>query len=138
MINKTLIISLLLSYIPIINSKPTESKLKPLEPIRKLKKKIKSIDTLCFKKWSYYQPKSNQTDDSPLYCGSGKYIDTVKLKKGLIRWIAVSPDLLKRFGGKYRYGDTIFIKEPVKYRGKWVVNDCMNKRYKNKVDFLVW
>lgn len=135
---KTLIISLLLSYIPIINSKPIEVKLKPLEPIKRLKKRVKSIDTLCFKKWSYYQPKANQTDNSPLYCGSGKYIDTLKLKKGLIKWVAVSPDLLKRFGGKYRYGDTIFIKEPIKYRGKWVVNDCMNKKYTNKVDFLVW
>lgn len=135
---KSFITGLLLSYLSVTSSKPYFTKSKPLEPLKKLKKSIKSIDTLSFKKWSYYQPKGNQTDDSPLYCGSGKYIDTVKLKKGLIKWCAVSPDLLKRFGGKYRYGDKIYIKCPTQYKGVWIINDCMNKRYKNKIDFLVY
>lgn len=135
---KSLITGLLLSYFSLTSSKLNLDKIKPLQPLKKLKKTIKSIDTLSFKNWSYYQPKLAQTDDSPLYTGSGKYIDTIKLKKKLFRWCAVSPDLLKRFGGKYRYGDKIYVKYPTQYRGVWTINDCMNKRYRNKIDFLVW
>lgn len=135
---KSFITSLLLSYFTIANSKSLPIIENVSKPLKIAKKKIKSIDTLSFKKWSYYQPRGNQTDGSPLYCGSGKYIDTLKLKEGLIRWCAVSPDLLKRFGGKYRYGDKIYVKYPTEYKGIWIINDCMNKRYKNKIDFLVW
>lgn len=135
---KSFITGLLLSYLSIASSKPLQERIKPLQPLKKLKKTIKSIDTLSSKNWSYYQPRKGQTDDSPLYCGSGKYIDTIKLKKKLIRWVAVSPDLLKRFGGKYRYGDKIYVKYPTQYKGVWTINDCMNKRYKNKIDFLIW
>ncbi len=108
-----------------------------LKPIRKVRQ-FKTIDTLSFKKHSFYNPVSNQTDSTPLITGSQKKIDLNMLKRGLLKWCAVSPDLLKRFGGKYKYGDTIFVNYPIEYRGKWVINDCMNKRYKNKIDFLVY
>lgn len=104
----------------------------------KLKQKIKSLDTLSFVSHSFYNPVSNQTDSTPLITGSQKKINLNKLKKGLLKWCAVSPDLLKRFGGKYKYGDTIYVKSPLQYKGKWVIEDCMNKMYKNKIDFLVY
>lgn len=104
----------------------------------KPKQKIKSLDTLSFVKWSYYNATSNQTDSTPLITGSQKKIDLNKLKKGLLKWCAVSPDLLKRFGGKYKYGDTVYVKSPKQYKGKWIIEDCMNKMYKNKIDFLVY
>jgi len=97
-----------------------------------------TIDTLSFVSHSFYNPVSNQTDSTPLITGSQKKIDLNKLKKGLLKWCAVSPDLLKRFGGKYKYGDTIYVKSPLQYKGKWIIEDCMNRRYKNKIDFLVY
>lgn len=106
--------------------------------LNKPKQKMKSLDTLSFVKWSYYNATSTQTDLTPLITGSQKKIDLNKLKKDLLRWCAVSPDLLKRFGGKYKYGDTIYVKNPLQYKGKWVIEDCMNKMYKNKIDFLMY
>jgi hypothetical protein len=97
-----------------------------------------TIDTLSFVSHSFYNPVSNQTDSTPLITGSQKKIDLNKLKRGILKWCAVSPDLLKRFGGKYKYGDTVYVKSPLQYRGKWIIEDCMNKRYKNKIDFLVY
>jgi len=104
----------------------------------KLKDKVNQTDTLSFVSHSFYNPVSNQTDSTPLITGSQKKIDLNKLKKGLLKWCAVSPDLLKRFGGKYKYGDTIYVKSPLQYKGKWIIEDCMNRRYKNKIDFLVY
>lgn len=82
---------------------------------------------------TYYNPVKSQCDGNPLVTADGSKINLKKLKNKEIRWIAVSRDLLKY----YNYGDTVDIQsENSKLRGKWVVKDCMNKRFKKKIDFL--
>lgn len=58
-------------------------------------------------------------------------IDTIHPNKH--RWIAVSRDLLEYIN----MGDTVEITGTWVYDGKWVVKDKMNKRWSNKIDFLV-
>ena len=52
-----------------------------------------------------------------------------------LRWIAVSQDLLWFNGGPIRYGDTVYVYAGHK-TGAYIVRDAMNKRFKNKIDFL--
>ena len=87
---------------------------------------------------TYYNPVPEQCDASPLITADGSKIDLDKLKNREIRWVALSRDLLKRWGGPLDHGDTITIthKNPA-INGKWVVHDCMNRRFKKRMDFLV-
>lgn len=86
-----------------------------------------------------YNPLAAQTDSSPLITASNAKIDTVKLKKGKLRWLALSRDFLKRFGGKINYGDTVeIISGDSEIDGLWVVHDTMNKRYKKRGDLLTY
>ncbi len=71
-----------------------------------------------------YQPVAKQTDSSPTWTSIGDRTT----KYG----VAVSQDMLK--DGRVKYGDTIYIEG----YGARVVNDCMNKRYTNRVDLLVF
>src|SRR5687768_2629728 len=51
---------------------------------------------------SVYFPEENQTDDTPLITADGSQINRKSIRKK--RWIAVSRNLLKRWGGKLNYG----------------------------------
>jgi hypothetical protein len=59
-------------------------------------------------------------------------IDTVALRNGQLKWCALSRDMLKRWGGQYDYGDSIYISG----LGWYEVRDCMNARWKQKIDVL--
>lgn len=52
------------------------------------------------------------------------------------RWVALSRNLLSRWGGKFDYGDMIRISGAGHKDGTYKVVDTMNKRYKNRIDFL--
>lgn len=84
-----------------------------------------------------YNPVMAQTDSNPLETASGKIIDTTLLKRGKLKWVALSRPLLKVFGGKFRYGDYIHIKNAGKLNGKYMVVDCMPETRKHKIDILV-
>jgi 3D (Asp-Asp-Asp) domain-containing protein len=71
-----------------------------------------------------YQPVAKQTDDSPTWTSEGDRTT----KHG----VAVSQDMLR--DGRVHYGDIILIEG----YGMRVVNDCMNKRHKNRIDILVF
>jgi hypothetical protein len=87
---------------------------------------------------TYYHATPNECDSKPLITADGSEIDTSKLQKGLIRWASLSRDLLQRWGGEYKYGDTIRVEhENPLLCGLWIIHDCMNRRFKNKIDFLV-
>ena len=49
------------------------------------------------------------------------------------RYIAISRDLELHFEG----GDSVLIEGTNVYDGKWIIADRMNKRWSNKIDFLV-
>lgn len=87
---------------------------------------------------TYYNPVSAQCQGNPLITADGSKINQKKLKLEKIRWVALSRDLIKRWGGHFDYGDTIYVhhKHP-DVNGLWVVRDCMNARFTNRIDFLV-
>lgn len=87
---------------------------------------------------TYYNAVEGQCDASPLITADGSKIDLKKLKNREIRWVAVSRDLLSRWGGPFNYGDTIVIENKKKELcGRWVIHDTMNKRFRKRMDFLV-
>jgi 3D (Asp-Asp-Asp) domain-containing protein len=92
--------------------------------------------TVPFKKIkaTYYNPTSGQCDKTPLITGSGYKINIAKLKNKEIKVVALSRDLLKQ----YPYGSTIYVHQPVHLRGHYKVEDTMNSRFKNRIDFLVY
>jgi len=83
---------------------------------------------------TYYHPVHSQCSGNPLITASGKKIDIEKLKKGHIKWIAVSRDLLQIFN----YGDTVYLKcdHDPSIDGEYVIVDTMHKRMKKKIDLL--
>jgi len=84
-----------------------------------------------------YNPVNSQCDSSPLITASNQRISESKLRSGAIRWMALSRDLLKRWGGHIQYGDTIglYSGDPA-IDGFWVVHDTMHKRFRNRGDLL--
>lgn len=68
------------------------------------------------------------SDDTPLVTANGTKIDLEKLKKGEIKYCAVSRDLLSEIP----YGSIIYIEG----HGEYEVVDTMNKRIKMGVDIL--
>lgn len=87
-----------------------------------------------------YNPEKNQCDSDPLITADNSFIDIDLLKSGVLRWVALSRDLLSRWGGRFNYGDTINVSSISKpqINGDWVVHDCMNARYRNSLDFLFY
>lgn len=81
-----------------------------------------------------YNPVVEQCDDNPLITADNSKICLDKLNKHDLKWIAVSRDLLSIFN----YGDTVVIdSENHRLNGEWIVHDTMNKRFSNRIDFLV-
>lgn len=92
-------------------------------------------DTIHIERATTYQPTTSQCDSDPLTTADGSKIDPSNLK----RWVALSRDLLKRWGGQFAYGDTITIysEDHPNLNGDWEVHDCMNARYEMSIDFLM-
>ena len=79
-----------------------------------------------------YNAVPSQTDSTPLITASNKHIDANNLGKH--KWIAVSRDL-ERYG--FTFGVKVCVENAGIMNGVWTVEDRMNKRFKNKIDFLV-
>lgn len=80
-----------------------------------------------------YRPLSRETDDTPLQTADLSEISMLKLYRGEIKWVAVSRDLLKKYG----YGSKIKIStgDP-NIDGIYEVHDTMNKRWTSRIDIL--
>jgi len=50
--------------------------------------------------------------------------------------VALSRNLLKRWGGPFDYGDFILLKDAGKKDGVYQVRDTMNPRWVNRIDIL--
>lgn len=81
-----------------------------------------------------YHPVRGQTDSTPDIVASGKKINIRRASDH--RWIAVSRDLLERWGGPLRYGELVYIANAGELSGYYRVEDTMNKRYTKRVDIL--
>lgn len=81
-----------------------------------------------------YEPVPSQTDDTPNITADGTKFDIPVA--GDYRYVALSRDLLKRWGGKFDYGDYILITGAGGKSGRYQVRDTMHPRFVNHVDIL--
>ena len=84
-----------------------------------------------------YSPTRAQCDRTPTITADGTHINPKKAS--YYRFVALSRDLLKRWGGPFNYGDYIAVKgtKNGNYDGIWQVRDTMSSRWIKRVDFLV-
>ena len=81
-----------------------------------------------------YNPTRRQTDSTPNITADGTRIKTWKATE--YRYIALSRDLLSRWGGPFEYGDYVVIEGTDGWDGVYQVRDTMNPRWTNRVDIL--
>ena len=81
-----------------------------------------------------YQPVERQTDSTPNILADGTRIRTQDASN--YKFIAVSRNLLKRWGGWLDYGDFILLRGTDGKDGVYQVRDTMNSRWVNRIDIL--
>ena len=114
------------------------------EEIRQLTKQVwelqNNCDTQYTNKISYnvtvttYNPTREQCDDTPNITADGTKFHTWKASS--YRYVALSRDLLSRWGGPFNYGDYIIIEGTGDRDGVYQVRDTMNPKWTNRVDIL--
>ena len=83
-----------------------------------------------------YRPNVRETDSTPNITADGTRIRISKASD--YKFVALSRNLLKRWGGPFDYGDFILIKGTTNGHkdGVYNVRDTMNPKYVNYVDIL--
>ena len=81
-----------------------------------------------------YNPLEGQTDDTPNQTADGTIINPKRATE--YRYVALSRDLIARWGGPFNYGDYVMIKGTVGYDGVYQVKDTMSPKFINRVDIL--
>ena len=81
-----------------------------------------------------YNPTRRQCDSTPNITADGTRINPRKATQ--YRYVALSRDLLSRWGGPFEYGDYIVIEGTNGRDGIYQVRDTMNPRWTNRVDIL--
>ena len=81
-----------------------------------------------------YNPTKAQCDDTPNITADGTKIKPWKATQ--YRYVALSRDLLSRWGGPFDYGDYIVIEGTGKWDGVYQVRDTMNPKWVKRVDIL--
>ena len=81
-----------------------------------------------------YQPVYPQTDNTPNITADGTKIRISKASE--YKYVALSRNLLKRWGGPFDYGDFILIRGTEHKDGVYQVRDTMNPKWVNVVDIL--
>jgi 3D (Asp-Asp-Asp) domain-containing protein len=82
-----------------------------------------------------YQAVVGQTDNEPFVTADNSRIKPHYGSK--MRWMALSNDLLARWGGKFQYGDKVRVMGiSPKLDGVYTVHDTMNKRHRHCIDIL--
>ena len=81
-----------------------------------------------------YQPVYPQTDKTPDITADGTRIRIHKASE--YKFVALSRNLLSRWGGPFNYGDFIYIKGTKDKDGVYQVRDTMNPKWVNVVDIL--
>ena len=105
-----------------------------------LKERISEMETKYTNKISYevtvttYNPTKAQCDDTPHITADGTKFKTWKASS--YRYVALSRDLLSRWGGPFEYGDYIIIEGTGDRDGVYQVRDTMNPKWTNRVDIL--
>ena len=81
-----------------------------------------------------YNPLEGQTDSTPNQTADGTIIDPKRASE--YRYVALSRDLIARWGGPFNYGDYVMIKGTIGYDGVYQVKDTMSPKFINRVDIL--
>ena len=81
-----------------------------------------------------YNPTRSQTDSTPNELADGTKIKPWRATD--YRYVALSRDLIARWGGPFEYGDYIVIEGTGKWDGIYQVRDTMNPKWTNRVDIL--
>jgi hypothetical protein len=81
-----------------------------------------------------YQPTYYQTDSDPDVTADGTKIRISKASN--YKFVALSRNLLKRWGGPFDYGDFVLLKGAEGKDGVYQVRDTMNPKWVNVVDIL--
>lgn len=80
-----------------------------------------------------YHPVRWQTDSTPNITADNS--EFLVEHAGKYKWIAISRDMHKRWGGKLDFGDLVLVSGTNK-DGIYKVRDTMNPRYTSRIDFL--
>ena len=96
-------------------------------------KKSKRVGYLTVRT-TYYNPVEAQCDSDPLVTADGSNIDLRRLRKGNLKWLAISQDLLP----EYPLGTKVKItsKKYPEISGVYVIHDVMNPRFRYSIDVL--
>ena len=78
-----------------------------------------------------YQPVKSQCNNQPLVTADGSKINLHHLKRGSIKWCAISRDLL------YLFPKNKPKRVSIEGFGVYEVKDIMNKRHKHRIDILI-
>ena len=81
-----------------------------------------------------YNPTKEQCDSTPNITADGTKIKPWRATD--YRYVALSRDLLDRWGGPFDYGDYIVIEGTDGWDGIYQVRDTMNPKWVNRVDIL--
>ena len=81
-----------------------------------------------------YNALPGQTDDTPNQTADGTIIDPKRASE--YRYVALSRDLIARWGGPFNYGDYVMLKGTDGYDGVYQVRDTMSPKFINRVDIL--
>ncbi|MBC8428526.1 hypothetical protein H8D04_01445 [bacterium] len=144
--NKTTAIAFVITVVLVngffsINALESNKRFYSLEVDKVLEKNFKLQDELKeFYKYgvsvdvTMYQPTHYQTDSSPNITADGTRFRISKASE--YKFVALSRNLLKRWGGPFDYGDFILIKGTKDKDGVYQVRDTMNPKWVNIVDIL--
>ena len=122
-----------------VSTKFLEDKNKQLQSLvrdnRELKQKLEKYETEGMNVTvTMYEPVRYQTDSTPNILADGTRIRVNKASE--YRFIAVSRNLLSRWGGWLNYGDFILLKGTDNKDGVYQVKDTMHPRWVNRIDIL--
>ena len=81
-----------------------------------------------------YNPTEEQCDSTPNQTADGTIIKPWKATD--YRYVALSRDLIARWGGPFEYGDYIVIEGTDGWDGVYQVRDTMNPKWVKRVDIL--
>ena len=83
-----------------------------------------------------YNPTKAQCDDTPNITADGTKINPKNASQ--YRYVALSRDLLNRWGGPFEYGEYVAIEgtNNGKHDGVWQVKDTMSPKWIKRIDFL--
>lgn len=122
-----MVVSAINTIYMITMERKNEDEINRLEELIRMQNGMKVTATM-------YNPETSQCDEDPLTTAGMYKINPKKASEH--KWIAVSRDLLKRWGGVFDYGDKVYINGAGHKSGIYTIVDTMNKRFEKRIDFL--